>query len=306
MSTTTTKATKDGANEEPAAPATKEAEAPPPKKPAYPSDYVRPEVWTYEEQEGKMGAMNKPTAGARFEKTLSKGKHENQLYSIGTPNGIKITILLEELYDLKGVEYDAWRLDMFELEQFGSEFVSINPNSKIPAMVDTSFDPPLRVFESGNILKYLAEKYDAFIPKDPRKKVEMFNWLFWNIGTAPLLGGGFGHFYAYAPIEDKYAIDRYSMETKRQLDVMDQQLAINTYIAGDELTIADFAIWPWIMCIIKFYKADKFLELDSYKHVMRWYRAIEERPAVQRGVRVNGFGDDAVPERHSAADFDSK
>lgn len=290
-------------DEEATAPSIKETEEAPPKKPTFPDDYVRPEVWTFEEQDGAMGAMNKPTAGARSEKALPKGEHETQLYSIGTPNGIKITILLEEIYDLQGVEYDAWKINMFDLEQFGSEFVTVNPNSKIPAMVDTSFDPPLRVFESGNILKYLAEKYDAFIPKDPRKKVETFNWLFWNIGTAPLLGGGFGHFYSYAPVEVKYAIDRYSMETKRQLDVLDKQLADNTFVAGDELTIADFAIWPWILCIIKYYKADKFLELDSYTNLMRWYRVIEERPAVQRGMRVNGFGDDAVPERHSAADF---
>eukprot|EP00545_Synedropsis_sp_CCMP1620_P013998 CAMPEP_0119006188 /NCGR_PEP_ID=MMETSP1176-20130426/2157_1 /TAXON_ID=265551 /ORGANISM="Synedropsis recta cf, Strain CCMP1620" /LENGTH=318 /DNA_ID=CAMNT_0006958077 /DNA_START=46 /DNA_END=1002 /DNA_ORIENTATION=- len=276
-------------------------------KPSFPSDYVRPDVWTFDgDQDGKMGAMNKPTAGPRFTKALPRGEHDTQLYSIGTPNGMKVTILLEELNDLKGIEYDAWKINMFDLDQFGSEFVNIvNPNSKIPAMLDISFDPPLRVFESGNILKYLAEKYDdAFLPKDPRSRVETFNWLFWNIGTAPLLGGGFGHFYSYAPIHDKYAIDRYTMETKRQLDVLDKQLKDNEYIAGNgEVTIADFAIWPWIYCIIHFYKADTFVELSSYKHLMRWYDQIAERPAVKRGIRVNGFGEDAVTERHSRSDF---
>jgi len=277
-----------------------------PAKPTFPSDYVRPKVWEFEEQGGAFGGMNRPTAGARFEKTLPRGEHENQLYSLGTPNGIKVTILLEELNDLKGVEYDAHKISMSDLDQFGSDFVALNPNSKIPVMMDTSFDPPLRVFESGHILKYLAEKYDAFIPKDPRQRVETFNWLFWNMGGAPFIGGGFGHFFKYAPVEIQYAIDRYSMETKRQLDVLDKQLEGKKYVVGDEITIADFAIWPWIACIDWGYNASEFLQLDSYKNVQRWMKTIGERPAVQRGSRVNGFGDDAVAERHSRDDFSEK
>lgn len=253
-----------------------------------------------------MGGMNRPTAGARREESLPKGDHELQLYSLGTPNGIKVTILLEELNDMKGVEYDAWRIKIMDLDQFGSEFVRINPNSKIPAMLDTSFDPPLRVFESGSILKYIAEKYDAFIPTDSRKKVECFNWLMWQTGSAPYIGGGFGHFYKYAPLKIEYAIDRFTMETKRQLDVLDKHLADNEYIVGDEISIADFAIWPWILCTFKFYGGEKFLDVDSYKNLNRWYCQIGERPAVQRGIRVNGFGPDAVVERHSKADFDNK
>mmetsp|Transcript_10985 Transcript_10985/g.18617 ORF Transcript_10985/g.18617 Transcript_10985/m.18617 type:complete len:287 (-) Transcript_10985:103-963(-) len=274
------------------------------EKPSLPEDYVVPKVWTYENQGGAMAAMNLPTAGARSEKTLQKGKHDLQLYSLGTPNGIKVAILLEELNDLKGIEYDAWKINIFELDQFGSEFVQINPNSKIPAMLDTSFDPPLRVFESGSIMKYVAEKYDgAFVPKDPRAKVECFNWLFWQMAGAPYIGGGFGHFYRYAPVNIKYAIDRFSMEAKRQLDVLDQHLATQTYMCGDEVSIADFAIWPWILCMKKYYEADVFLEMQSYQNLQRWYDLIAERPAVQRGLRVNGFGDDAIAERHSADDF---
>ncbi|MGV2389460.1 MAG UNVERIFIED_CONTAM: glutathione-dependent disulfide-bond oxidoreductase [Microcystis novacekii LVE1205-3] len=231
-----------------------------PPKPTFPSDYVRPKVWAPEEQEGIFGGMNRPTAGARFEKALPRGEHDIQLYSLATPNGVKVTILLEELNDLKGVEYDAYKISIMDLEQFGSEFLALNPNSKIPVMMDKSFDPPLRIFESGNILKYLAEKYDAFIPSDPRKKVETFNWLFWNMGSAPYIGGGFGHFHNYAPVEIKYAIDRYTMETKRLLDVLDKQLEGKEFVIGDEITIADFAIWPWIMCIDKFYKAREFLQ----------------------------------------------
>ena len=276
-----------------------------PPKPTFPSDYVRPKVWEPEVQDGIFGGMNRPTAGARFEKALPRGEHDVQLYSLGTPNGVKVTILLEELHDLKGVEYDAYKISILDLDQFGSDFVALNPNSKIPVMMDTSFDPPWRVFESGNILKYLAEKYDAFIPSDPRKKVETFNWLFWNMGSAPYIGGGFGHFHNYAPVEIKYAIDRYTMETKRLLDVLDKQLEGKEFVIGDEITIADFAIWPWIMCIDKYYKAREFLQLDSYTNVQRWVTSIGERPAVVRGLRVNGFGDDAVAERHSRADFDT-
>ena len=250
--------------------------------------------------------MNRPTAGARSEKKLPVGEHELQLYSLGTPNGIKCTILLEELNDLSGVEYDAWKIDIFALDQFGSEFVAANPNSKIPTLLDYAFKPPIRVFESGHILKYVAEKHgSAFIPTDPRAKTECFNWLFWLQGSAPYIGGGFGHFYKYAPVQVKYAVDRFTMETKRLLDVLDKELATKEYIAG-EYSIADMCIWPWIMCVVKFYKAEEFVQLQDYKNLMAWYKRIEARPAVQRGCRVNGFGDDALTERHSKADFASK
>ena len=276
------------------------------QKPTFPHDYVRPKIWEPEVQEGLFGGMNRPTAGARFDKVLPRGIHDVQLYSLGTPNGVKVTILLEELNDLLGIEYDAYNVSILALEQFGSEFVALNPNSKIPVMMDTSFDPPLRVFESGNILKYLAEKYGAFIPTDPRKKVETFNWLFWNMGSAPYIGGGFGHFFNYAPVEIKYAIDRYAMETKRLVHVLDLQLEGKEFVVGDEITIADFAIWPWIRAIDKAYHANEFLQMDTYTNVQRWLATIAERPAVKRGLRVNGFGDDAVPERHSRDDFGEK
>jgi GSH-dependent disulfide-bond oxidoreductase len=275
----------------------------PPSKPRFPSDYIRPKVWTPDDLGGMFGSINQPTAGARFEQTLPRGNHDIQLYSLGTPNGVKVTILLEEICDIQGIEYDAFNIDIMAQEQFGSDFVAINPNSKIPVMIDTSFDPPLRVFESGNILKYLAEKYSAFLPTDTRLRVETFNWLFWNIGSAPYIGGCFGHFYCYAPVEIKYAVDRYAMETKRLLDVLDKQLEGKAYIVGDEITIADFAIWPWIRCIDIFYKAGDFLQLNSNTNIARWSKSIEERPAVKRGIRVNGFGDDAVKERHSKNDF---
>ena len=274
----------------------------PEPKPSLPEDYQVPEVWTFQEQEGKMGAMNRPTAGARSEKELPKGDFDLQLYSMGTPNGVKVTILLEELAALKGVEYDAWKISIFDLDQFGSGFVAVNPNSKIPAMLDYGYDSPVRVFESGAILKYIAEKYDAFIPKDHAKKTETFNWLMWQMGTAPYIGGGFGHFYNYAPVHIQYAIDRFTMEVKRELDVLDKELATKTYIVGDEYTIADMAIWPWIMCCIKFYKAETFLQLQDYKNLMRWYNAIADRPAVKKGCRVNAFGDDAIPEVHGSVD----
>eukprot|EP00635_Sarcinochrysidales_sp_CCMP3193_P003331 CAMPEP_0118919872 /NCGR_PEP_ID=MMETSP1166-20130328/18780_1 /TAXON_ID=1104430 /ORGANISM="Chrysoreinhardia sp, Strain CCMP3193" /LENGTH=283 /DNA_ID=CAMNT_0006860407 /DNA_START=139 /DNA_END=990 /DNA_ORIENTATION=+ len=272
--------------------------------PAYPADYEVPEVWTFEEQEGKMGAMNRPFAGARKEQTLPKGDHGVQLYSLGTPNGVKVTILLEELNALKGVEYDAWKVNIFDLDQFGSDFVQVNPNSKIPCMLDYDVDgEPLRVFESGAMLKYLAEKYDgAFVPKDLKGKTETYNWLFWQMGTAPYVGGGFGHFYSYAPVKIQYAIDRFTMEVKREFDVLDKELATKTYIVGDEYTIADMAIWPWVMCCIKFYKADTFLGLKDYKNLMRWYDLIADRPAVKKGTRVNAFGDDALPEVHGSVD----
>ncbi|KAI2510397.1 hypothetical protein MHU86_3970 [Fragilaria crotonensis] len=252
-----------------------------PPKPTFPPDYVRPKIWEAEVQEGLFGGMNRPTAGARFEKILPRGTHDVQLYSLGTPNGVKVTILLEELNDLFGIEYDAFNVSILELEQFGSDFVALNPNSKIPVMMDTSFDPPLRVFESGNILKYLAE-------------------------NAPYIGGGFGHFFKYAPVEFKYAIDRYAMETKRLVDVLDKQLEGKEFVVGDEITIADFAIWPWIRAIDKAYNANEFLQMHTYTNVQRWLATIAERPAVKRGLRVNGFGDDAVPERHSRDDFGEK
>jgi GST-like protein len=229
------------------------------------------------------------------------GEHPLQLYSLGTPNGMKVTILLEEL----GVEYDAWLINIMEQDQFKSGFVEINPNSKIPAMADHDFVPPLNIWESGHILKYLAEKYDKFIPKEPRERVECFNWLFWLQASAPFIGGGFGHFYKYAPLHIEYAVDRYTMETKRLLDVLDKHLEGRDFICN-EYSIADMAIMPWILCIYKFYNAADFLDYQSYKNVVAWVARIEERPAVQRGLRVNTFGPDAVTERHSPADFETK
>mmetsp|Transcript_10583 Transcript_10583/g.26910 ORF Transcript_10583/g.26910 Transcript_10583/m.26910 type:complete len:279 (+) Transcript_10583:82-918(+) len=273
-------------------------------KPSFPEGYEVPEVWKFVEQEGKMGGMNRPTAGARHDQALPKGDHELQLYSLGTPNGVKVTMLLEELSDLKGVDYDAWKMDIFKLDQFGSEFVAANPNSKIPVLLDTSYDPPVRVFESGHILKFIAEKYDAFVPADFRAKTECYNWLFWLQGAAPYFGGGFGHFYKYAPVSIQYAVDRFTLETKRLLDVLDKHLADGkTWLCGDEYTIADICVWPWIMCIVKFYSAKTFLQLDDYTNLMAWYARVEARPATTRGIRVNGFGDDAVTNRHSKADF---
>jgi len=259
-------------------------------------------VWAMKDMGGPMAAMNQPTAGARFEEELPKGEHPIQLYSLGTPNGQKVTILLEEL----GIEYDAWKIPIMELKQFSSGFVEVNPNSKIPCMRD--FDPvgggePLRVFESGSILLYLAEKYGRFIPSDPRKKVEMTNWLMWQMGSAPSIGGGFGHFYKYAPIHIEYAVDRFSLETKRLLDVLDKHLADKEYVCGDEYTIADMAIMPWIRCIVVGYAAGEFLQVDSYTNVNAWMERLNARKAVQRGLRVNGFSEDAVQHRHSKADF---
>lgn len=249
--------------------------------------------------------MNRPTAGARSQHELPIGEHKLQLYSLGTPNGQKVTILLEELYELKSVEYDAWKIDIFALDQFTSGFVEINPNSKIPALADREFDPPLRVFESGNILKYVAEKYSVFVPDDLRKKTEVFSWLFWLHGAAPFLGGGFGHFYNYAPFKIEYAIDRYTMETKRLLDVLDRQLEGREYVC-DEYSIADMAIYPWVSCLREFYKASEFLQLDSYENVQRWCSTMAARPAVKRGMKVNqSWGESPVPERHSAKDFGS-
>lgn len=273
--------------------------------PALPVGYKVPEVWKMPaSSEGPFASMNQPTAGARSQEELPRGKHDIQLYSLGTPNGNKVTILLEEL----GVDYDAWKISIGDLKQFTSGFVKVNPNSKIPAMYDysTPGDGPLRVFESGSILLYLSEKYGGkFMPKDLRTKTECINWLMWQMGSAPILGGGFGHFYNYAPIKIEYCIDRYSMEAKRLLDVLDQHLCDGgkKFICGDEYTIADMAVYPWIRCLDVGYNAGSFLQTDSYKNVCMWVNRMGERKAVQRGLRVNGFRANAIAERHSKDDF---
>ena len=274
--------------------------------------YVPPRVWTWDKDNGgQFASINRPIAGATHERELPRGKHPLQLYSLATPNGVKVTIMLEELLEagFSEAEYDAWLIRISEGDQFGSGFVDINPNSKIPALLDVSMDPPLRLFESGSILLYLAEKFDAFIPKDIRGRTECLSWLFWQVGSAPFVGGGFGHFYAYAPEKFEYPINRFAMETKRQLDVLDRQLANNRYVAGEEYSIADMAIWPWYAGILtnRVYEAAEFLEAHTYTNVLRWAEEIEQRPAVQRGRKVNrtwGELDEQVPERHSASDFD--
>jgi GST-like protein len=274
--------------------------------------YTPPAVWTAPEASGGSFAnINRPVAGATHDQELPVGKHPLQLYSLGTPNGVKVTILLEELLAAghTGAEYDAWLIRINEGAQFGSGFVDVNPNSKIPALLDRSGAEPQRVFESGSILVHLAEKFGAFLPKQGSARTETLNWLFWQMGSAPFMGGGFGHFYAYAPEKLQYPIDRYAMETKRQLDVLDRQLAANRYVAGDEYTIADMAIWPWYgwMVLGQLYNAGEFLSVHEYKNVRRWADEIAARPAVQRGRRVNRvFGDPAeqVAERHDAADLD--
>lgn len=274
--------------------------------------YTPPEVWTWDtESGGKFANINRPIAGPTHDKDLPIGEHPLQLHSLATPNGVKVTVMLEELLEKghAGAEYDAWPINIGEGDQFGSGFVWANPNSKIPALVDRSGDTPVRVFESGSILLYLAHKFDAFLPKEPAARAETMNWLFWQMGSAPYLGGGFGHFYAYAPEKFEYPINRFTMEVKRQLDVLDRQLAERPFIAGDEYTIADMAIWAWYGALVlgKLYDAAKFLSVHEYKHVTRWAEQIAERPAVKRGVRVNrtwGDEDKQVPERHSAADFD--
>ncbi|MFI0472724.1 glutathione-dependent disulfide-bond oxidoreductase [Halomonas sp. HMF6819] len=276
--------------------------------------YTPPRVWEWEAGNGgKFANINRPTAGAREEKPLPVGKHPLQLYSLATPNGIKVTIMLEELLE-KGIEqaeYDAYLINIGEGDQFGSGFVEINPNSKIPAMMDHSVNPPQRVFESGSILLYLAEKFDAFLPHEPAKRTETLSWLFWQMGSAPMLGGGFGHFYAYAPESYQYPIDRYTMEVKRQLDVLDKHLAENRYMAGDEYTIADMAIFPWYGALVKnrVYEAAEFLQAHTYENVMRWADEIDARPAVKRGRMVNNIkGDESeqLRERHDASDFEHK
>lgn len=274
--------------------------------------YTPPEVWSWTPGNGgKFANINRPVSGATHDKTLDIGEHPIQLYSLATPNGVKVTILLEELLAAgeTGAEYDAWLIDIFNGAQFGSDFVAINPNSKIPALVDHSGEQPQRVFESGSIMVYLAEKFGRFIPEYHAARTECFNWLFWQMGAAPMLGGGFGHFYAYAPEKYEYPIERYTMEVKRQLDVLDIHLANNTYMAGDEYSIADMAIWPWygVLAQGNIYDAGKFLDVESYTHLQRWTRLIAERPAVERGRKVNriwGNADEQVRERHSASDID--
>ncbi|MBA1431183.1 glutathione-dependent disulfide-bond oxidoreductase [Pseudomonas orientalis] len=274
------------------------------------ADYVPPKVWTWDaESGGTFASINRPVAGATHEKALPVGKHPLQLYSLATPNGQKVTILLEELLALghTGAEYDAWLIKIGDGDQFGSGFVGVNPNSKIPALMDHSGATPIRVFESGAILQYLAEKFGAFFPTEPTARAECLSWLFWQMGSAPYLGGGFGHFYAYAPSKMEYPINRFAMEAKRQLDVLDKRLAVSEYIAGDEYTIADIAIWPWYGGLVKgrLYGAAEFLSVHEYKHVLRWADAIDARPAVQRGRRVNRVsGDDQLAERHDARDLD--
>ncbi|MFY8274223.1 glutathione-dependent disulfide-bond oxidoreductase [Pseudoalteromonas sp. SSDWG2] len=273
--------------------------------------YTPPKVWQFDsENGGKWASLNKPTAGATFEQQLPTGRHPFQLYSMGTPNGQKVTIMFEELLEqgIQGAQYDAFFIDISEGGQFGSDFVAINPNSKIPALVDTSTTPSTRVFESGSILLYLANKFETLVPKDHASKTECMNWLFWQMGSAPYLGGGFGHFYAYAPEPMEYPINRFTMEVKRQLDVLDKHLAQNEYMAGNEYSIADIAIWPWYGALVlgRAYDAAEFLSVHEYKHVIAWAQKIDKRPAVSRGKRVNktwGEQSEQVKERHSAADF---
>jgi GST-like protein len=276
--------------------------------------YTPPNIWApNKENGGRFANINRPVAGPTHEKELPIGRHPLQLYSLGTPNGVKVTVMLEELLAAghSGAEYDAWLIRINEGDQFGSGFVAINPNSKIPALVDRSGSTPVRVFESGAILMYLAEKFDAFLPKQGAQRAECLSWLFWQMGSAPFLGGGFGHFYAYAPTKIEYAIDRYAMEVKRQLDVLDRRLAETQYIAGDEYTIADMAIWPWYGGLAKglLYGAGEFLQVQEYTHLVRWTNQIAERPAVKRGRMVNRtFGEPSsqLHERHDAGDFDSQ
>jgi GST-like protein len=276
--------------------------------------YVPPKVWTWDaDSGGKFANINRPIAGATHDKVLPKGKHPMQLHSLATPNGVKVTVMLEELLaaGFTGAEYDAFIVNIMEGEQFGSGFVDINPNSKIPALMDNSTNPPTRVFESGAILLYLAEKFNAFLPSDPARKAECMSWLFWQMGSAPMLGGGFGHFYAYAPEKYQYPIDRYAMEVKRQLDVLNNQLADKEFICGDEYTIADMAIWAWYgaMVLGKLYEAAEFLDVESYTHLLRWAKKIDARDAVKRGKMVNrswGQPEGQLLQRNDASDFENK
>jgi len=277
------------------------------------SDYIPPRVWTWNKPSGgQFASINRPISGPTHDKELPIGRHPLQLYSLATPNGVKVTILLEELLALgyDGAEYDAWLIKITEGDQFGTGFVAVNPNSKIPALMDRSGPEPIRVFESGSILVYLADKFGAFLPVEAAARAECLSWLFWQMGSAPYLGGGFGHFYAYAPTKIEYAIDRFAMEVKRQLDVLDRRLADNQYIAGDRYTIADIAIFPWYGGLAKgwMYGAAEFLGVQEYRHVQRWADMLLERPAVRRGRMVNRtFGEPSsqLHERHQASDFDT-
>ena len=278
-------------------------------------DYTPPEIWTWKQGgEGRFANINRPIAGPTHEKELPVGRHPLQLYSLGTPNGVKVTVMLEELLALghAGAEYDAWLIRINEGDQFSSGFVSVNPNSKIPALLDRSGPEPVRVFESGSILMYLAEKFGAFLPTDPAKRAECLSWLFWQMGSAPYLGGGFGHFFAYAPIKIEYAIDRFAMETKRQLDVLDRRLAESEYLDGPEYTVADIAVWPWYGSLAKglmYGASGVFLQVQDYKNVQRWTDQIAQRPAVKRGRMVNrvqGEPSSQLRERHEASDFETK
>jgi GST-like protein len=276
--------------------------------------YIPPPIWTWDKANGgRFAAINRPVAGATHEQALPLGKHPLQLYSLGTPNGVKVTILLEELLALghAGAEYDAWLIRIQDGMQFGSGFVGVNPNSKIPALLDCTGPKPVRVFESGAILMYLAEKFGAFLPAEPALRAECLSWLFWQMGSAPFVGGGFGHFYAYAPVKIEYAIDRYAMETKRQMDVLNQRLAQSAFVAGDEYTIADMAIWPWYGAMARgeMYEAGEFLQVQEYTHVLRWAERLFERPAVRRGRMVNrvrGSLESQLHERHDASDFEHR
>lgn len=278
------------------------------------SEYTPPKIWTWNKDNGgRFANINRPIAGPTHDKELAVGKHPIQLYSLGTPNGVKVTVMLEELLALghSGAEYDAWLINIGEGDQFSSGFVDVNPNSKIPAMVDHSTDPPLHLFESASMLFYLAEKFDAFLPHGVAERAACMNWLFWQMGSAPYLGGGFGHFYAYAPMKIEYCIDRFAMEVKRQLDVLDRHLSTHHYLAGDTYTIADMAVWPWYGALSKglLYEAGEFLQVQDYTHVIRWTDEIAQRPAVKRGRMVNRvWGDEnsQLLERHDAHDFDGK
>ncbi|HLG84279.1 MAG TPA: glutathione-dependent disulfide-bond oxidoreductase [Bradyrhizobium sp.] len=276
--------------------------------------YEPPKVWTWDKENGgRFASINRPIAGPTHEKELPVGRHPLQLYSLATPNGVKVTVMLEELLALghTGAEYDAWLIEIGKGDQFGSGFVDVNPNSKIPALLDRSGPEPIRVFESGSILLYLAEKFGAFLPKDVKTRTEALSWLFWQMGSAPYLGGGFGHFYAYAPSKMQYPIDRFAMETKRQLDVLDRRLADNEYLSGGEYSIADIAVWPWYGALAKglLYGAGEFLSVQDYKHVQRWTDQIARRPAVQRGRMVNrtwGEPSSQLHERHERSDFETR
>ncbi len=278
------------------------------------TEYIPPKVWTWDQENGgKFASINRPVAGATHDKDLPVGRNPLQLYSLATPNGVKVTVMLEELLDQghTGAEYDAWLIRINDGDQFGSGFVSANPNSKIPALVDHSGATPVRVFESGAILLYLAEKFGAFLPAGGAARAECLSWLFWQMGSAPFLGGGFGHFYAYAPAKFEYPIDRYAMEVKRQLDVLDRRLAEQRFLAGDDYTVADMAVWPWYGTLVKgqLYEAGEFLSVHEYTHVLRWTDEIALRPAVKRGRKVNrawGEPSSQLLERHEASDFETR